>query len=689
MFFRLLPIALALAAAGSAAAPAARSDTTERLVVRFHGGHARAATAAPADTEASFSRVAGVPMKRHRTLASGAVVYRLDKAVPLAQARAMAWRLRQDPMVRSAEPDLRVQPQSLSAPDDPGFARQWSLKAATAGNLGGANIVSAWQRSIGSQVTVAVVDTGMLPSVELSTRVMPGYDLIGDNATGADATPGRDADPTDPGDSCEVKNPDGTVVSRTVSTWHGLRVASQLAAAADNGYGIAGAAPGVAVQPVRALGRCGGWMSDIADAVAWAAGITVDGVPRNSLQPRVINLSLGGEGECSVYLQEVIDKANAKGMVVVAAAGNGGSNRLMAPANCSGVIVVGAHTRSGDLARYSNFGPTLSLTAPGGGDCAVQTGGACQRETTLAIGNLGDTVATSEDPAASFTGTSSATPHVSAAVAMILASHPDFGYREVRSVLERSARPAPAGSFCANTPAYCGGGLLDAGAALALADSAVLTPYVDVTPVAAEQRRGAVVPISAVAVGASDFVWSWRQVSGPQAALLASDSPEVQARMPQDASGTLVFEANAVSASNPEQRATARVAISVNEPPTLEGRDLSAQAGQPMALPLGARDPEGGTLELTYLGTAVPGLEVVEGELRWSSPVAGQYAFQVVAVDAQGASTGANFTLRVAQAAGPAGNGGDATGGGGGGGGAVSPVWLLGLLAAAVALRRR
>lgn len=684
MYFRSLPLALALIGAGAAASAA----TTDRLVLRFQHTQAQPAAAGAANSEAGLSRTAGVTLKLHRTLASGAVVYRLDKPLPMAQARALAWRLRQDPNVRSAEPDVRVQAQSLAAPNDPGFARQWSLKAAGAGNVGGANLLSAWNYGIGSGITVAVIDTGILPSAELGTRVLPGYDLIGDDATGGDAQPGRDADPTDPGDACDLKDSGGAVVSHTPSTWHGIRVASQLAAAVDNGYGIAGAAPGVSLQPVRALGKCGGWMSDIADAVAWAAGLTVQGVPKNSVSPRVINLSLGGDGECTAFMQEAIDQANAKKIVIVGAAGNGGGNRLMSPANCSGVIVVGAHTRSGDLASYSNFGPTLTLTAPGGGGCAQQTGAACQTDVTLAIGNDGDSVAAAENAAASFTGTSSATPHVSATVAMILALHPEFGYREVRSILERSARPAPAGSFCADRPGYCGGGMLDAGAALALAQGAVLTPYVDVEPVAADQRRGAVVPLNAVAVGASDFVWSWRQVSGPEAALLAHDKAQVQARMPADASGTVVFEASAVSMSNAEQQATARVAVNINEPPSIRGATLQAKAGEAMAVVLSATDPEGGALDLSYLGTAVDGLQVVGGELRWAKPVAGEYSFQVVAVDPQGASAGANFTLVVAQSA--TGTGGDGTAaGGGGGGGAASPWWLLGLLAAAAALRRR
>lgn len=674
---------LALCAAGATAAPAATA-TTERLVVRLKPGSAQPAGAgAVPDAARQLSSAAGVPLRLHRTLSTGAQVYRLERPVPLAQARALAWRLKADPQVASAEPDVRVQTQAL--PDDPGFASQWSLKAVDAANAGGANLVSAWQKGTGNGVTVAVVDTGILPSAELAGRVLPGYDLIGDDATSGDGSAGRDADATDPGDSCAIKNPDGTVVSRTPSTWHGLRVASQLAAAAGNGYGIAGAAPGVTVQPVRALGKCGGWMSDIADAVAWAAGLKLEGVPRNTVLPRVINLSLGGDAACTAFMQEAIDAANARNIVVVAAAGNGGSNRLLAPANCSGVIVVGAHTRSGDLAAYSNFGPTVTLTAPGGGACAVQ-GSGCRSDLTLAIGNRGSEGAAAEDPAMPFSGTSSAAPHVSATVAMILAAHPEFGYREVKSILERSARKAPAGTWCSEKAGFCGAGMLDAGAALALADSAVQTPYVDVEPVPGVLRRGALLPINAVAVGATDFVWSWRQLSGPPAALLATDGPDVQAQMPSDASGTVVFEAVAVSASRPEQRATARVAVDVNEPPVIQGGALTAQAGRAMAVPLGASDPEGGVLEYSYVGSTVPGLEIVDGELRWREPAAGTYAFQVVAVDDEGSTSGANFTLTVtAQSSAPP---ADAAAGGGGGG-ATGEAWLLGLLLAAALLRRR
>jgi serine protease len=136
------------------------------------------------------------------------------------------------------------------------------------------------------------------------------------------------------------------------SSWHGTHVAGTVAAATNNAVGVSGIDWASKLQPVRVLGKCGGYLSDIADAMRWAAGLSVPGTPLNANPARVINLSLGGSGACSATLQSAVDSVIAAGTVVVAAAGNNaGDAGNFQPANCNGVIAVGATTRAGARAK--------------------------------------------------------------------------------------------------------------------------------------------------------------------------------------------------------------------------------------------------------------------------------------------------------------------------------------------------
>ena len=211
----------------------------------------------------------------------------------------------------------------------------------------------------GADALLAVLDTGMGADVlgafvgddGVSSRIIPGYDFISDNSTSRDGD-GRDGNYIDPGDSDPVECPGGP-------SWHGTQVAS--VAAADF-KGFMGVAPRAGVMPLRVLGKCGtGSVSDIADAIVYAAGGVIDGVPANAQlendrRRRIIVLSLGGEGLCPSYMQSAIDLAVSRNVTVYAAAGN--SNWLWAaeqfPANCKGVVNVGALTKPKAVAPYSS-----------------------------------------------------------------------------------------------------------------------------------------------------------------------------------------------------------------------------------------------------------------------------------------------------------------------------------------------
>ena len=162
---------------------------------------------------------------------------------------------------------------------------------------------------------------------------MPGYDFIADTFVANDGN-GRDADASDPGD-WYAANQCAPGVPGTSSSWHGTHVAGTIGAASDNGSDVAGINWNAKILPVRVLGRCGGYLSDIIDGMRWAAGLAVPGVPPNPNPAGVLNLSLGGPGSCAGGYQDAFNAVDAAGVVAVVAAGNSSANaNAYRPANC-------------------------------------------------------------------------------------------------------------------------------------------------------------------------------------------------------------------------------------------------------------------------------------------------------------------------------------------------------------------
>ncbi len=482
----------------------------------------------------ALSKSAGLALESVRPMAGDATVMRLPQPMPLSQAQAVIDRLRADADVEWAAPDLPVRRQQTQVPPDQGFATlQWNLFAPTTAfatpttgggtkvftPTGGANLPTAWARSVGSaSVTVAVIDTGVaLGHRDLRGRMLPGYDFISSNAlTSLGAPPnfvandgdGRDADATDPGDwvtaSEEVTYPNACANSATSSSWHGTHMAGIVAAQWGNdveaatstiraGTRIAGMGPALRILPVRALGKCGGTSTDVIDAMYWAAGLPVPGVPNNPNPARVINLSLGGStGACvagSTYANAINAVLNA-GAIVVAASGNDATEAALQPANCPGVISVTAHVINGDNADYANIARRtnpgeVTISAPGGGAPSLLPVVNPPLETNdnayviWSTGLFGATTPTSPvsagdnrsgDAILGLTGTSPATPHVAGTVALMLSLQPSLSSVQVAGILQSSARPHPGGTYCATGQpgaGLCGAGLLDAGRALA------------------------------------------------------------------------------------------------------------------------------------------------------------------------------------------------------------------------------
>ena len=358
----------------------------------------------------------------------------------------LATAVQDDPDIQYADAVRRVRP--AAAPNDPWYPAQWSLNNA----LSGINVETAWTLQPTAAVTVAVIDTGILPHPDLVGRVLPGYDFISDAGRARDGN-ARDPDPRDEGDWS-----DGTCDGATFdSFFHGLFVAGQIAANTDNGIGIAGVAAGVRILPVRTLGACGGTFEDVLEGMLWSSGVPIAGVPPNPNPARVINMSLGGYGACDQSIQEAIDDALAQGAVVVVAAGNATRDvTAFSPANCSGVIAVSAHDVRGNLASYSNFGPRVDVSAPGG-DLPLT-------DLIVSLSNDGETVP--QEP--SYTpgrGTSFAAPLVAGTAAMLLARDPLLTAGRVLDMVAGTARLFPPDSVCVQG-SVCGSGMLDAGAAL-------------------------------------------------------------------------------------------------------------------------------------------------------------------------------------------------------------------------------
>lgn len=340
--------------------------------------------------------------------------------------------LRARPDVLSAEPNRVLH--LFATPNDPLHPVQWDHDLM--------NLPAAWDRTTGKPVTVAVVDSGILPDhPDLKGKLLPGYDFVSDPDNAADGD-GPDPDPTDPTDD---------------SHYHGSHVAGTIGASANNGLGIAGASWGARILPLRALGTEGGSTMDIMRAVYWAAGGELDGMPKNPNPAQVINMSLGGKGACGDLQQQVFGELAQAGVIVVVAAGNSDDDaNQYNPASCPNVITVGAVGPDGARAPYSNYGSRIDIMAPGGNtDLDVTIGdvtlpGGILSTVKTASGKLGYDV---------LQGTSMASPQIAGLVALLKGQEPNLTTAQVIARLKASAHPLGAGC---DRPNGCGPGLVDA-----------------------------------------------------------------------------------------------------------------------------------------------------------------------------------------------------------------------------------
>ena len=462
------------------AAAQAATDSTDRFIVKLRDPRADPRTVVPA-----LGAALGEQLQHVRAMSGGAHVARLARRLTHAEASALARRLSADPRVALVEPDAMMHP--MLVPNDTMYAQQWHYFEAA----GGIDLPRAWDVTTGSaSLTIAVIDTGVRPHADLVSRLVAGYDFIGDTTMSNDGD-GRDGDASDPGDyGC----------NGAASSWHGTHVAGTIGATSNNGFGVTGINWVSKIQPVRVLGKCGGYTSDIVDGMRWAAGIPVAGVPANPTPAKVENLSLGGSGACSATFQSAVNDVVAQGTVVVVAAGNSNADASQTqPASCSGVIAVAATTRNGGRAGYSNYGANVTIAAPGGGGS----------DGILSTLNNGTTTP-GADSYAWYQGTSMATPHVSGVVSLMMSVDPTQTPAQIVQRLRQTARAFPSGTGSDCTTSLCGAGIVDAGAAVSGLSSPPVSGW---TTIATEGQDFTVSGTQTVRYGTGSS-WITRTVTG-------------------------------------------------------------------------------------------------------------------------------------------------------------------------------
>ncbi|MDX2532043.1 S8 family peptidase [Streptomyces scabiei] len=432
------------APAVAGATEAAPGTTAERLIVGYKSGATEATSNKAADADAAAKgKETGESLDFQRRLGSGAALVDLGEDVTKADVADVIAEYRADPQVAYVAPDRLNK--AMATPNDTEYSKQWDLYEATAGM----NVPGAWDKVTGTGVTVAVIDTGYVAHSDLAANIVGGYDFISDTKVANDGN-GRDSNPADPGDwtaanECAAGDPAST------SSWHGTHVAGTIAAVTNNSKGVAGIAYGAKVSPLRVLGKCGGYDSDIIDAITWASGGTVSGVPANTNVAKVINMSLGGGGACTSATQTAINAAVNRGTTVVVAAGNSNANAAnYSPASCNNVISVAATNRAGARSYYSNFGSVVDIAAPGGETRTVQSGG------ILSTLNAGGSTPGSESYDY-YQGTSMAAPHIAGLAALVKSANSALTPAQIESAIKSNSRALP--GACSGG---CGAGLADA-----------------------------------------------------------------------------------------------------------------------------------------------------------------------------------------------------------------------------------
>ena len=405
----------------------------------------------------------------HRIPPDIAATYNVGNAAAVRK-KTIDWirKLRKNPRVSVAEPNYLFKAMAASPESQPLYPLQWDMPLI--------NMPSAWQLepNAGQGVTVAVLDTGVYRDIntgqwhpDLNANIVPGFDWVSGDLDIDDQVPnlafgpaGPDDNPADPGDN-----------RGNGSSFHGTHVAGTIGAAV-NTIGVTGVAYDAGIMPVRVLGKGGvGSAGDIINAINW---VDNNGQPR----AKIINMSLGGLNPSSLLI-DAVNKAVSDGIVIVAAAGNDGSNTPDYPAALDNVVAVGAVDGAKNLAGYSNYGSWVDLVAPGGD--ALRDANGDGRADLIVSTWADDSSGVASPGYAGMQGTSMASPHVAGVIAMMdaVAATP-FTYARFQQALIAGELTDDLGA--PGRDDLYGYGLIDAAKAVHAAASGTLPTVLSPTP---------------------------------------------------------------------------------------------------------------------------------------------------------------------------------------------------------------
>lgn len=356
--------------------------------------------------------------------------------------------LRRTPGIAAAE--LNHYRHIARAPNDPQYPHQWHYSL-----IGLPDAWAAYQNAArATEVVVGVIDTGILkahPDLK-NVTLDDGYDFVSNDPLDGD---GPDPDPTEPG--------------RSDSIFHGTHVAGTVAAHTDNGVGVAGVAWDAKLLPIRALGAKTGTSYDIQQALLYAGALLPDSKRRPIRPADIVNLSFAGPSP-NRFERDAIAALRAKGVIVVAAAGNDATNLASYPAAYPGVVGVSAVDAGKSRAWYSNYGYYIDVAAPGG-VLERDADGDGREDGILSTSGLvdNDVLTYGYDY---LNGTSMAAPHVSGVAALMKAVYPKLTPEDFDRLLAAGLLTSPCSGQYAmplQRDDLCGYGLIDAARAVSVA----------------------------------------------------------------------------------------------------------------------------------------------------------------------------------------------------------------------------
>ena len=541
-------------------AAAVSQGNTHRVFVKFRSSalSARATTQAATNALQTLATRVNLTLLESRQISANLHALRVVAGPGETLASTLA-RLAADTAVEFAEPDERRYPHAI--PNDPLYANQWYEQNAQPAAI---DAVTAWDTTTGrSDIVIADLDTGIRydhPDLGAAAgnRLLPGYNFISDPAVSNTGGGTRGPDASDPGDwitQADTMTPTFSGCTVSNSSWHGTRTAGILGAITNNSAGIAGVTWQGMILPVRVLGKCGGLDSDILDAMRWASGLQVTGIPNNTHPARIINMSLGAASACTAAQQTVIDEVVATGVLVVVSAGNG-SGPVDSPGNCNGVAGIAGLRNTGTKVGFSSLGPEVAVSAPGG-NCVNSTG-ACLYSIDTTVNNGATTPGTNgyTDQLNPNLGTSFSAPMVSGIAALMTGVNSNLRAPQLIARLKEGAKAFPVSSDptilhchvpasandlqneCNCTTQTCGAGMANAPGAVMAALRPIAAVMVPAT-VSAGQNVSLAGTGSAAACGHAVTTYAWTDVTNPTNPILNANTATATVIAPATGSYTV------------------------------------------------------------------------------------------------------------------------------------------------------